>query len=95
MSAPAAAPILTLPKKSGLIVIESRPDRLEVRTRTGFSFIYFIGMMFLLGAFVVTEVVMPQELNWGGRWLCCHSLGGLHRVPFVSVHSSVAACGRR
>jgi len=64
MSAPAAPSMLILPKKSRLIVMESTADRLEVRTGTGFSVIYLIGMMFILVAFVITEVVMPQDLNW-------------------------------
>lgn len=47
---------LKLPKAARMILVESTGDRLEIRSRSEFSWLYLVVMIFLVGAFVGSEI---------------------------------------
>lgn len=57
MNEDAAPAPLHFPKKSGLVLMKSAPDLLEVRTRTEFSWVYLVSMVGIVGAFVGMEIL--------------------------------------
>ncbi len=54
---------LALPKSSKLILRESTEDRLEIRTRSEFSWIYLVTMVAIVTAFVGDRLLGRNEIS--------------------------------